>query len=181
MNLEQFNLTFSPQEDRILFRIGFSATAPDTQKQEIKIFFTRRLVKMMWPILIETLLTQKRMDRPEATFASQDLVQLEHQSSIEAIAENGQFSQAYDADNRKSLFGEDALLLDSLKFHLNPKQDLGMQLITLTGMSIDLKLPIDLMHGFCKLLQECVKIAQWDLELISLESELSSNSNRFLN
>lgn len=34
------------------------------------------------------------------------------------------------------------------------------------------------MHGFCKLLQEAVKAAQWDLELTSLETELSADCNR---
>lgn len=178
MNLEQFNLTYIPQEDRILFRIGFSATAPETQKQEIKIAFTRRLLKLLWPTLIEALMTQMRMDRPEAAFASQDLVQMEHQNSVEHIAANGQFAQAYDTENRSWPLGEEALLLDSVKFHLDPKKPLGMQLITLTGSSIDLKLPIELMHGFCKLLQEAVKAAQWDLELNSLETELSADSNR---
>jgi hypothetical protein len=181
MNLEQFNLSFIPQEDRILFRIGFSATPPETQKQEIKIVFTRRLVKLLWPTLIEALLTQQRMDRPEAAFASQDLVQMEHHRSVEAIAENGQFSQVYDSENRSSPLGDDPLLLDSVKFHLDPKKPLGMQLITLTGTSIDLKLPVELMHGFCKLLQDAVKTAQWDLDLSSLETELLNNNSRMLN
>jgi hypothetical protein len=181
MNLEQFNLSFIPQEDRILFRIGFSATPPKTQKQEIKIVFTRRLVKLLWPILVESLLTQKRMDRPEAAFASQDLVQMEHHSSVTAIAENGQFGQAYDAENRSSPLGEEPLLLDSVKFHLDPHKPLRMQLISLKGTSIDLKLTIELMHGFCKLLQDSVKAAEWDLDLNSLESELSNNNSRMLN
>jgi hypothetical protein len=178
MNLEQFNLTYFAQEDRILFRIGFSATPPETQKQEIKIIFTRRLVKLLWPTLIEALITQMRIDRPEAALASHDLVQIEHQHCVEHIAANGQFAQAYDAKYRSSPLGDEALLLDSVKFHLDAKQAIGMQLITLTGTSIDLKLPIELMHGFCKLLQEAVKAAQWDLELTSLETELSADCNR---
>lgn len=181
MNLEQLNLSFLPQEDRILFRIGFTSTAEVDAKQEIKILLTRRLVQRLWPTLIEALLTQISLNQPGASFASQELIKMQHQHSVETFAEEGNFSKEYDDENRVSPLGEVPLLLEAIKFHLDPQKPLNMQLIALNGTNIDLKMPMEMVHGFCKLLQEAVKKAEWQLDLSMLEDELMPSSNQLLN
>lgn len=181
MNLEQLNLSYLPQEDRILFRIGFSSPDEECAKQEIKILLTRRLVQRLWPTLIEALLTQIRLNQPGASFASEELIKMQHQHSVETFAEDGNFSQEYDAKNRTSPLGEIPLLLDSIKFHLDPQKPLNMQLIATNGANIDLKMPMEMMHGFTKLLQEAVKKAEWQLDLSMLDDGIMPRSNQLLN
>lgn len=175
MNLEQLNLVYLPQEDRILFRIGFGAPDEHSPKQEVKILLTRRLVQRLWPTLIDALLVQIRIDRPEASFASEDLMKMQHQHSVDTFAEEGQFSKSYDAENRTSPLGDAPHLLETISFHLNAEQPFHMQLITINGTSIDIKMPTKMVHGFCKLLQDAVKKAEWQLELTLLDNDALDN------
>jgi len=52
MQLEQLNLSYLANEDRILCKVGLSSEAPDGPKNEIQFFFTRRLLQLMWPVLM---------------------------------------------------------------------------------------------------------------------------------
>ncbi|MBR7801297.1 hypothetical protein [Undibacterium fentianense] len=165
MHLEQLNLTYLPQEDRILLRIGFFVKDADPEKQEVQIFFTRRMLQRMWPTLMEAIGSHMRLNRPETAFASDELVNLEHKKAVDTIKEKGNFSQAYDADKRKSMNGERPLLLETIKFHLKPDAPLWLQFITPENGSIDLKLETSLIHGFCKLLIDAERASGWGLEL----------------
>ena len=53
MHLEQLNLTYLSNEDRILLRIGFFVKDAEQEKQEIQLFFTRRMLQRLWPTLME--------------------------------------------------------------------------------------------------------------------------------
>lgn len=181
MNLEQLNLVYLPQEDRLLFRIGFSAPNDNASKQEVKMLLTRRLVQRLWPTLIDALQMQMRIDRPEASFASEDLVKLQHQESVQTFAQEGHFEKVYDEVERTSALGEAPQLIDAIHFRLNPQQAFHMQLVTEKGNNIDLKMPTDMVHGFSKLLQDATKKAEWQLDLNMLEEEDGPSEKRLLN
>ncbi|MFA9275515.1 MAG: hypothetical protein ACEQSE_11655 [Candidatus Aquirickettsiella gammari] len=165
MHLEQLNLTYLLNEDRILLRIAFSVKDAAQEKQEIQLFFTRRMLQRLWPTMMEAISSHMRLNRPETAFASDELVNFEHQQAIDAINESGNFNHAYETENRKSLNGERPLLLETIKFHLQPNAPLWIQFITQENGTIDLKLETSLLHGFCKLLIDAEKISGWDLQL----------------
>jgi hypothetical protein len=165
MHLEQLNLTYLPNEDRILLRIGFADVNPDEQKQELQVFFTRRMLQRLWPIMMDAITSHMRINRPEAAFASADLVQMEHQKAVDDFKESGNFNQSYDAEKRKSINGERPMLLETVKFHLSANAPFWIQFIPQNGGSVDLKLETPLLHGFCKLLVDAEKASDWRLEL----------------
>lgn len=165
MHLEQLNLTYLLNEDRILLRIAFSVKDAAQEKQEIQLFFTRRMLQRLWPTLIEAISSHMRLNRPETAFASNELVNLEHKQAVDSIKESGNFNRAYEVENRKSLNGERPLLLETIKFHLQPNAPLWIQFITQENGTVDLKLETSLLHGFCKLLIDAEKISGWDLQL----------------
>lgn len=197
MNLEQLHLAYRLDHDRILLRMSFSpAEASDEEyeegekaqtnerevlKQEIRIFITRRLLKNLWPVMMQALATQVSLDRPEAAFASQDLVQMAHHESVNAIKESGSFNTPYTEEARTSPLGDEPILLESIKFHLNVNQPLHMQLIPFNGGNIDMHFPSSILHGFCKLLQDAEKEAQWDLELNLPSSSIEHMGSGLLN
>lgn len=181
MNLEQINLSYQHNEDRILLRIGFSAAREGGQKQEVLVLLTRRLLQNLWPVMLQAMATQVTLDRPEAAFASAEIVQMEHQEAVSAISASGNFAQAYETENREWPLGSLPLLLESIKFHLSANQPLGMQLIPFGEGNVDLRLPTELMHGFCKLLQEAAVEAHWGLELRMPGSEQHATLSRLLN
>lgn len=181
MNLEQINLSYQQNEDRILLRIGFSAAQEGGQKQEVLAFLTRRLLQNLWPVLLQAMATQITLDRPEAAFASAEIVQMEHQEAVSTIAAGGNFAQPYETGNRDWPLGALPLLLESIQFHLSANQPLGMQLIPFGQGNIDLRLPSQVLHGFCKLLQEAAEEAHWGLELVMPGGEQQAAPSRLLN
>lgn len=171
MHLEQLNLTYLPQEDRIVMRIGFgsvqekNADTSEILKQEVQVYITRRLLSLLWPAILEVMEAHVRMNRPEAAFASNDLMQMDHQASLDDFKEKGSFDQQYDEQDRTGVHGATPLLIESVKFHLTVNEPICMQIILLQGDSIELKMDKSLMHGFCKLLQKTEGAAQWGLDL----------------
>ena len=168
MHLEQLNLTYLINEDRILLRIGIFAKNKDNdanEKQEIQLFITRRMLQRLWPVLMESIGSHMRLNRPETAFASDELVNMEHEQAVGKIKEEGNFSHAYESDNHRPLHGDRPLLLESIKFHLKANAPLWMQFIAQPNQTVDLKLETGLLHGFCKLLIDAEKIAGWNLEL----------------
>ena len=165
MHLEQLNLTYNPAEDRILLRIGFSVKDAEQEKQQIQIFITRRMLQRLWPTLIEAITSHMRLNRPETAFASQELVNYEHQKAVDAIKESGNFGKSFEADKRKPLHGDHPLLLETIKFHLKADAPLWIQFITQKGDTVDLSLETSLLHGFCKLLIDAEKASEWGLDI----------------
>lgn len=184
MQLEQLNLTYLINEDRILLRIGFAVKDSESlaiEKQEIQLFITRRLLQRLWPVLMESISSHMRLNRPETAFASEELINLEHQEAVGQIKEHGNFSHAYEGDDRKQPLGDRPLLLEGINFHLKAKSPLWIQFITQQGQTIDLKLETNLLHGFCKLLIDAEKAAAWDLELKLPKAEEMSVPAHLLN
>ncbi|MBY0574485.1 MAG: hypothetical protein K2P84_12460 [Undibacterium sp.] len=187
MHLEQLNLSYLLHEDRILLRIGFADTAAEEandhklNKQEIQLFLTRRMLQRMWPTMMEAITSHLRINRPEAAFASSDILNMQHKQAVTAIAESGNFSQAYEADNRQNVTGALPLLLETVKFHLQAKSAFWIQFIPLQGGAVDLKLTPSLLHGFCKLLIDAEKLSGWDLGLHLPESEAMNIPAHLLN
>lgn len=165
MQLEQLNLTYLPSEDRILLRIGFSTQDSEKPKQEIQVFFTRRMLQRMWPTMMDAIGSHMRLNRPEAAFASDDLINMEHAQAVNAIKEKGDFDQDYQTENRTALNGEKPLLLESIKFHLKANEAFWIQLFPQQGGTVDLRLNTSLLHGFCKLLLDAEIASGWGLDL----------------
>lgn len=171
MQLEQLNLTYLANEDRILCKVGLSAESADAPKNEIQLFFTRRLLQLMWPVLMESIASHLRLNRPEAAFASEELVNMDHDEAIQRIAESGNFDQRYDSTDRNILSGDHPYLLETVKFHLQKDEPLWLQFFPMQGNTVDLKLHNELLHGFCKLLIDTEKAAGWGLDLVLPKSE----------
>lgn len=184
MHLEQLNLTYLINEDRILLRIGFSTRNKETEldeKQEVQLFITRRMLQRLWPVLMESISSHMRLNRPETAFASEELIQIEHEEAVDQIKEEGNFGQSYQSEERKAIHGEVPLLLESINFHLKANSPLVIQFIAQQGQSIDLQLENNLLHGFCKLLIDAERAAGWDLALSLPKAEEMSVPAHLLN
>jgi hypothetical protein len=181
MYLEQLNLTYLPLEDRLLLRIGFKDKEPEKPKQEIQLYLTRRLLQRLWPSMMNAMTSHMRLNRPEAGFASADLVQMEHEDTVNQFKENGQFNQNYDSDNRESLNDGRPAIIQTVKFHLQPNAPLRMELFPESGGSIDLKLASRVLHGFCKLMLEAEKRSGWGLNLSLIGVQEIESGPRVLN
>jgi len=96
MDLHQIQITYQAGEDRILCRTSFKAE--DGNLQEIRAWLTRRLVRKLWPGIINAMATKITMDKPQAAHASADIVSMEHQACVDGIKGSGNFTNAYQND-----------------------------------------------------------------------------------
>lgn len=106
MELHQIQITYQAKEDRILSRASFQAQASGLQ--EVRAWLTRRLVKILWPGIIDALEKQVTLDKPQAAHASADIVGMEHHACLEEIRGCGSFDNPYHNEVQTYPLGENA-------------------------------------------------------------------------
>jgi hypothetical protein len=178
MELHQIQLTYSAEEDRVLYRASFRAH--DGTLQEVRAWLTRRMVKALWSGIVDALETQVTLDRPQAAHASADIVNMEHHACIEEIKGRGNFSSQYEAGSTWPL-GETPLLIHTTDFMQNPDQPIRVNMVPAQGSGFEVAFTLAILHGFCSLLKDAVSKADWDMELVMPGAATPLSAPRILN
>jgi hypothetical protein len=163
MELHQIQVTYQAEEDRILCRTSFLAS--DGDLQEIRTWFTRRMVKALWPTLLDAMEKQVALDNPQAAHASSDVVEMEHHASVEAIRDSGSFDSAYKDDIQGFPLGEMPILITSANFSLGAGQPVRLGLSPAEGNGFEITFAQQVLHGFTSLLRDAAAKAEWELDL----------------
>ncbi|MEM0969425.1 MAG: hypothetical protein AAF191_11350 [Verrucomicrobiota bacterium] len=155
--LHQMQLTFVPEEDRLLFRVNTSGR----QRAEFRFWMTRRYVTILWDALLNMLKNHKPGEEPEpeADPKPEELVQ-EHQEMVE----KADFQTEYQESSVFPL-GEQPILLAKVGLGSNPQ---GVPILSMqpqNGQGIEFSLNRHILHSFCKLLVESTQKADWKLNL----------------
>lgn len=179
MELHQIQVTYHAEEDRILCRASFRAE--DGNLQEVRAWLTRRMVKGLWPAMIESMEKQVVLDNPQAAHASSDVVVMKHHASIEAIRDSGSFSATYEDDIRGFPLGEAPILVASANFNVGAGQPVRINLSPREGNGFEIAFAQQVLHGFSSLLRDAVKKAEWGLDLALPGAELSLPASKALN
>ncbi|HZW19654.1 hypothetical protein [Noviherbaspirillum sp.] len=179
MELHQIQVAYQAAEDRILCRASFRAE--DGSLQEVRSWLTRRMVKGLWPAMLEAMEQQVGLDNPQAAHASGHVVEMEHQASVAAIRDSGSFDAPYENDIRSFPLGEAPMLVTNASFSLAAGQPIRMNLSPGAGDGIEFALPQQVLYGFSSLLQDAVKTADWELELALPSGELAPMVSQALN
>jgi hypothetical protein len=163
MDLHQIQVTYQAEEDRVLLRVSFRAK--DGSLEEIRAWMTRRLVRSLWPGIVRSLESQVKLNQPQAAHASAEILSMEYQASVTEIKASGNFDIPFEAAAEYYPLGETPLLVTTTRFHLNPNEPMRIGFSGAGEDSFEVCFTQTAMHGFCKLLQEAVKTAEWDLHL----------------
>ena len=155
MNLERLTVEFHAEEDRLLMRVFFNATS------EFRFWMTRRLVKRIWPVLIQ--LAQAKPDiqmqpNPEARKA---LLGLQHEKALQEV----KFSKAPQESARELPQGTAPMLVAKVRARRNQRNQTVLYFLPQQGSGIDLALGDTLLHGLLKLMQDTAAKAEWDIAL----------------
>ncbi len=179
MELHQIQVTYSTEEDRVLCRASFKAE--DGGLQEVRAWLTRRMVKLLWPGVIDAMEKQVSLDKPQAAHASADIVGMDYHASIDEIRNSGNFSTPYEAERQTYPLGETPILVTTVDFKLNADQPIRVNLTSAQGHGFEIAFTQTVLHGFCSLLKDAVKKAEWDMNLVIPGSVASSSPGRVLN
>jgi hypothetical protein len=160
-SIHQMQMSFVPQQDRLLFRLN------TTDHAEFRFWLTRRYVKLFWMALLQQLEASQPYQNPDirATVAA-----FQHQQVIA----NTDFKTAYqEPENKHFPLGEEPILATRLQFK---RTDQGTQMLCVhpdQGQGLEISVDNCLMHSICSLLSKCLKTTDWNLDF-----ELASISNQ---
>ena len=155
MNLERITVEFQAEQDRLMVRVLFD------EKAEIQFWMTRRLVKRIWPVLLQ--MAQARPDiqmhpDPEVRLA---LLGMQHEKALQEV----KFSKPTEEPEREHPLGNAPMLVSKVRARRNEKGQTVLSLQPQQGKGVDLALSDTLLHGLIKLVQDTAVRAQWDLAL----------------
>lgn len=160
--IEQINLGFNPQEDRLLLKVGLVG------KTEVAVWITRRVCKMLWNLLQNA---HQAMAPTNAQFSAPAIVTPEAKNhALESFAkeantqktlENLDFKSEYVADRQPHspvpLLATQCLTLTV--GNLPPQLDLQCS----NGQSVKMPLTNELLHALIGMMQLATREAHWDI------------------
>jgi len=169
VKLQQLKVDYSAEQDRLL-----TLVATD-DGQEVRMWLTRRYVKLLWPLLVKLAEDASPRIRTQASAeARKALLGIEHEEAVN----RADFSKAYEKKSRSTPLGEDPLLLGRIQTGHDRKGRPVLALHPAEGQGITLTLDSVLLHSLCRLLQAAVKKSGWDIELKLPEPEAAGAEPR---
>ena len=156
MRLHQLKIDYIPEHDRLLMMVSA------TDAIEVRMWLTRRFVKLLWPLLVKLAEEGNPRIRTQANpEARKALLGLDHEQAMQ----KADFSKPYDDSARAMPLGEAPLLLARMQTGHDPNGQPLVALHPFEGQGLTLTLEPVLLHSVCRLLQAAVKKSDWDMEL----------------
>ena len=166
MQLNQLELSYSPEHDRLTLRIG------TTTDKTIQLFFTRRFIHVFWPVL------QQAIDAMKSEYIAEKVSDVAKRklSGTGAISHSNELF----APNEGLLMGEEAVLITS--FGLNYKNE-GITEFSFTGIHgivVTLNLNRGLVDSLSDLIEQILPKIEWDMNLDELEVQPTTEDTRVI-
>ena len=164
MQLNQLELSYTPEHDRLILQIG------TTSDEIIQLFFTRRFIVVFWPVL------QQAIEAVPSEYIAQSSSDQVKPSGTGALSHNDKSFEP----SAGLLSGEEAVLVTS--FGLNYKND-GITEFSFTGIDglvITLNLNQGLIDSLSSLIEQIVPKTEWAIDLDSLEIQPANDDNRVI-
>jgi len=169
MRLHQVKIDFAAEQDRMLMLIAAS------EQVEVRMWLTRRFVKLLWPLLVKLAEEASPRIRTQASpEARKALLGIEHQQAVQ----KADFSKAYEPKSRSTPLGADPLLLARIQTSHDSTGQPVVALHPVEGQGVTLTFDSVLLHSVCKLLQAAVAKSDWDMELKLPGAEPQENPER---
>lgn len=164
MRLHQLKLEFNPEQDRLVLHVLTDDGA------EILLWLTRRCVKLLWVALVKMLQASPNVQLQGATPEARNaLVGMQHEKALQGA----NFSKPYEVARERPL-GAEPILVGKIQTSRDPNGNNVLTLLPMNGQGVNIALDETLLHSFCKLLQNAVTRAEWDLKLELPQSPLAA-------
>jgi len=153
--INQIQMSFNPGEDRILLRMN---TMDSTGFQ---FWLTRRYVKLLWSVLLNMLTKDAQIAVQASDAAKKEMLSFQHQEAASKM----DYSQEFQQQTTQQPLGSEPVLLGKITVKDRPD---GVQILCMhpeEGEGVELALNQTLLHSICKLLQDTVAKAEWDMDL----------------
>jgi hypothetical protein len=156
MRLHQMKVDYDAEQDRLLMLVATNDGV------EVRLWLTRRFVKLLWPLLVKLAEEASPRIRTQANpEARKALLGMEHEHAVA----KADFSKPYEAATLATPLGEKPVLLARIQTGHDRNGQPVVALHPADGQGITLTFDSVLLHSVCRLLQAAVKKSDWDMEL----------------
>lgn len=167
--IEQINLGFNDQEDRLLLKLGLA------DKTEIAVWITRRICKLMWGLLqtsnssLSPVVTPLALAMPASKVEAVESFAREvaEQKSLE----NMDFKSVYIADRQTRT--EAPMLAVQCMIVFTENQTPHLELQCNNGQSVKMALSNELVRAVTNMMQLATREAGWDLLMTANDTQIS--------
>ena len=153
--INQIQVSFVPLEDRLLLRMN-TADASSFQ-----FWVTRRYLKILWPVLLEMLKKDAQIAAQQSELAKKEVLSFQHQEAAKKM----DYSREFESTAQQQPLGDEPILLAKVSIKTNREGGQTLCMHPDQGQGIELTLNQTLLHSICKLLQDTVAKAEWDIDL----------------
>ena len=155
VGIQQLNLSYIADQDRLLLRVGLS------DNSELTVWLTYRITRMIWQLLnVEAHLPSA--NSIQAGMPPQQAVQQFQQEvqTTEAL-QKMDFQSPYTP--RQEVVNEQIMLVTNVLLHKQDGKPQGLEMPCLEGINVRINLNQELILALCNMLQLSCKEAAWEL------------------
>jgi hypothetical protein len=157
MNISQLQVAFVPEHDRLLFRVSTSDSA------EVRAWLTRRMIKLLWPSLMDAINRLVAKEKPAAAPQAREMIA---EMKREASLKDSDFSKPFQPQAASYPLGEEPILVSNVDLQPLDGGQMRVSFRPASGQGVDIAMGEQLLHAFCKLLQQGCAQAEWDIRLV---------------
>lgn len=133
-----------------------------SDRAEILLWLTRRCVRLLWPLLVKMAESAPRIAMQSTPEARHALLDMEREQALA----KADFSSPYQEVSRERPLGAEPLLIARINIGIDAQGKHVLTLRPFEGQGVNIAMDDMLLHGFCKVLQDAVDKAQWDMKLV---------------
>ena len=165
MQIHQMQMSYSGEEYRIILRVGGAS------HEEFSLFLTRRLVNMLWRILMQTIERQSEQVANDTKLAADIPAVKEMQQEVQhqQMVEQTNYDKPFDKGQTFPI-GEAPVLVSNITVNGDNTGATTFIFSNSEGVNITLNLNQQLLHNLCDLLIKIAPSTDWQLPLEGLTS-----------
>lgn len=155
VGIQQLNLSYIADQDRLLLRVGLS------DNSELTVWLTYRITRMIWQLLnVEAHLPSANSIQTH-TPPQQAVQQFQQEVQTTEALQKMDFQSPYTP--RQEAVNEQPMLVTNVLLHNQDGKPQGLEMPCLEGINVRINLNQELILALCNMLQLSCKEAAWEL------------------
>lgn len=155
VGIQQLNLSYIADQDRLLLRVGLS------DNSELTVWLTYRITRMIWQLLnVEAHLPSANSIQTD-TPPQQAVQQFQQEVQTTEALQKMDFESPYTP--RQETVNEKPMLVTNVLLHNQNGKPQGLEMPCLEGINVRINLNQELILALCNMLQLSCKEAAWEL------------------
>ena len=155
VGIQQLNLSYIADQDRLLLRVGLS------DNSELTVWLTYRITRMIWQLLNGEAHLPSANSIQADTPPSQAVQQFQQEVQTAAALQKMDFHSPYTP--REEVVNNQPMLVINVLLHNQEGQPQGLEMPCLEGVSVRMNLNQELILALCNMLQLSCKEAAWNI------------------